>query len=50
MVAGDTTPGHTLLQEGRTTNSKRYPKVTLESADDPLLIDIVEAGFDAGVR
>ena len=29
---------------------KRYPKITLEIADDPLLIDIVEAGFDAGVR
>jgi DNA-binding transcriptional LysR family regulator len=50
MVAGDTTLGHTLLQEVRTTSSKRYPKVTLESAGDPLLIDIVEAGFDAGVR
>ncbi len=29
---------------------KRYPKITLEIADDSLLIDIVEAGFDAGVR
>jgi DNA-binding transcriptional LysR family regulator len=29
---------------------KRYPKITLEIADDPLLIDIVESGFDAGVR
>jgi DNA-binding transcriptional LysR family regulator len=29
---------------------KRYPKITLEIVDEPLLIDIVEAGFDAGVR
>ena len=50
MVAGDTTLGHALLSEGRTTSSKWYPKVTLAIADDLLLIDIVEAGFDAGVR
>jgi DNA-binding transcriptional LysR family regulator len=29
---------------------KRYPKITLEICDDPLCADIVEAGFDAGVR
>lgn len=29
---------------------RRYPKITLEIVDEPLLIDIVEAGFDAGVR
>jgi DNA-binding transcriptional LysR family regulator len=29
---------------------KRYPKIALEIVDDPLLVDIVAAGFDAGVR
>lgn len=28
----------------------RYPKITLELVDEPLLVDIVAAGFDAGVR
>jgi DNA-binding transcriptional LysR family regulator len=28
----------------------RYPKVSLEIVDEPLLVDIVAAGFDAGVR
>jgi DNA-binding transcriptional LysR family regulator len=29
---------------------QRYPDVSMEIVDDPLLIDIVSAGFDAGVR
>ncbi len=29
---------------------KRYPKITLDIVADPLFVDIVEAGFDAGVR
>jgi DNA-binding transcriptional LysR family regulator len=29
---------------------QRYPKVSLEIVDEPLLVDIVSAGFDAGVR
>jgi DNA-binding transcriptional LysR family regulator len=29
---------------------KRFPKVSLEIVDEPLLVDIVAAGFDAGVR
>ncbi|HEY2685616.1 MAG TPA: LysR family transcriptional regulator [Steroidobacteraceae bacterium] len=28
----------------------RHPKVSLEIVDDPLMVDIVSAGFDAGVR
>lgn len=28
----------------------RYPKIILEIVDEPSLIDIVDAGFDAGVR
>lgn len=28
----------------------RHPRITLEIVDEPLLVDIVAAGFDAGVR
>jgi DNA-binding transcriptional LysR family regulator len=28
----------------------RYPEITLEIVDDPSLVDIVSAGFDAGIR
>src|SRR5438552_9863229 len=29
---------------------KRFPRISLEIVDEPLLVDIVAAGFDAGVR
>lgn len=29
---------------------RHYPKISLEIVDEPLLVDIVSAGFDAGVR